>query len=129
MNQQNETASEDTSANDAIAADSGLVLTAVAQAKVRESIAADQDLAGKPLRVYVEGGGCSGFQYGFAFDQKRAGDQAFAMDGFEVVVDPQSLYYLKGSQVDYVEGWQGAGFTVSNPNSKGSCGCGESFHV
>ncbi|MGH7163459.1 MAG: HesB/IscA family protein [Planctomycetota bacterium] len=82
------------------------------------------------LRVKVVGGGCSGLSYQLAFDDgPKAGDEVFEHDGFRVFVDKKSLLYLNGSQLDYSEGLSGAGFRFSNPNVKGSCGCGESFHV
>ena len=79
------------------------------------------------LRIYVEGGGCSGFQYGFQFDSSRDGDRIFDFDGFRLLVDPFSNHYLGGAQVDYVDGLDGAGFRVQNPQATGSCGCGHSF--
>ena len=86
------------------------------------------DSAGKPLRIFVQGGGCSGFQYGFTFDEKRADDAVIQTGGIEVVVDPQSATYLKDAKVDYVEDFRGAGFSVTNPNATGGgCGCGKSF--
>jgi iron-sulfur cluster insertion protein len=85
------------------------------------------DSEGKPLRVFIQGGGCSGFQYGFTFDEKKEGDTVIEQDGVTVLVDPQSVSYLKGSTVNYVEDFRGAGFSVENPNSTGGCGCGKSF--
>lgn len=87
----------------------------------------DDDNKGKALRVYVEGGGCAGFQYGLAFDDKRDTDDIMAHEGFEVVVDPMSLMYLEGSKIDFIEGLYGAGFKIVNPNATSSCGCGHSF--
>ena len=82
------------------------------------------------LRVYVQGGGCSGFQYGFEFDENiNEGDEAFVTDGVTLVVDPMSLQYLEGAEVDYTEGLQGAQFIVRNPNATTTCGCGSSFSV
>ena len=85
------------------------------------------DSQNKPLRVFIQGGGCSGFQYGFTFDEKRDDDLVLEQGGIMVVVDPQSQSYLKNSTVDYVEDFRGAGFSVTNPNSTGGCGCGKSF--
>lgn len=82
------------------------------------------------LRVYVTGGGCSGFQYGFSFDDELADDDTqIKKGGIVVVVDPMSYPYLVGSKVDYVEGLQGSKFTVQNPNATSTCGCGESFSI
>jgi iron-sulfur cluster assembly protein len=81
------------------------------------------------LRVAVRGGGCSGFQYALAFDQAKADDHVFTVDGVSVVVDKVSMQFVFGSEVDYVEGLQGAGFQVNNPNVVAACGCGSSFQV
>ena len=83
----------------------------------------------KEFRVYVQGGGCSGFSYGFMFDEMRDGDKVVQAGGVVCLVDPQSMMFLKGSTVDFLEGLTGAGFTVKNPNATGSCGCGSSFSV
>lgn len=79
------------------------------------------------LRVRVVGGGCSGFQYQLAFDAPKPGDQVFEQGEVKVVVDPKSFLYLAGTEIDYVDGLSGAGFTLKNPNTKGTCGCGSSF--
>ncbi|WP_438951713.1 iron-sulfur cluster insertion protein ErpA [Porticoccus sp.] len=82
------------------------------------------------LRVFVTGGGCSGFQYGFSFDEVMAEDDTLvSKDGIAVVVDPLSFQYLSGSTVDYEEGLQGSRFTITNPNATTTCGCGSSFSV
>ncbi len=82
------------------------------------------------LRVYITGGGCSGFQYGFTFDEKvNEGDMTIENSGVTLVVDPMSLQYLMGGQVDYTEGLEGARFFVDNPNATTTCGCGASFSV
>ena len=82
------------------------------------------------LRVYVTGGGCSGFQYGFTFDEKvNEGDTTIDKDQVTLVVDPMSLQYLMGGMVDYTEGLEGARFFVNNPNATTTCGCGASFSV
>ncbi|WP_341501969.1 iron-sulfur cluster insertion protein ErpA [Gallaecimonas sp. GXIMD4217] len=82
------------------------------------------------LRVYVTGGGCSGFQYGFTFDEKtNEGDTLIEKEGVTLVVDPMSLQYLVGGEVDYTEGLQGSRFIVNNPNASTTCGCGSSFSV
>ena len=98
--------------------------------KIREFLAtqgAEGTEAG--LRVGVRGGGCSGFQYALAFDQKRDGDEVFEYAGLKVYVDQPSLPYVRGSVIDYVESLQGAGFQVNNPNVVAACGCGSSFRV
>jgi iron-sulfur cluster assembly accessory protein len=80
--------------------------------------------------VAIEGGGCSGFQYGLGFDRgAQEGDHAFEVEGVQVVVDPHSAPYLKGSTVDYLETIQESGFKIDNPNAVASCGCGHSFQV
>ena len=82
------------------------------------------------LRVFITGGGCSGFQYGFTFDELAADDDTFIeKDGVTVLVDPMSFQYLAGSQVDYTEGLEGSRFVVNNPNATTTCGCGASFSV
>lgn len=101
-------------------------LTDAAVAKVTEIIE-QENQSGKALRIYVEGGGCSGFQYGFQFDDARDGDEVVEFPGFKLLIDPFSMNYLQNSQVDYADGLYGAGFKISNPNASGSCGCGHSF--
>ena len=81
------------------------------------------------LRVGVKGGGCSGFQYQLAFDERRDDDIVFEDHGLQLLVDPQSLSYVDGSQIDYVDSLTGAGFKVVNPNVVAACGCGSSFRV
>ena len=98
--------------------------------KVREFLASQESLAPTAgLRVGVRGGGCSGFQYMLAFDEQRDGDTVFEDKGIRLLVDEPSLAYVRGSIVDYVEGLQGAGFKVENPNVVAACGCGSSFRV
>ena len=104
-----------------------LSMTDAAVEKVKQFAKTTPDSEGKPLRIFVHGGGCSGFQYGFQFDEKHEGDNVLEFDGIEVVVDPQSATYLHDSTVDYVEDFRGAGFSVTNPQSTGGCGCGKSF--
>ena len=105
-----------------------LTLTPFAVRKVKEFRAEKQE--DKPLRIFVQPGGCSGFEYGFSFDAQRDGDELVEFDGLEVVVDPSSQVYLKGAEVDYVETTLQAGFVVSaNPNEQSRCGCGQSFSV
>ncbi len=82
------------------------------------------------LRVYITGGGCSGFSYGFTFDEEyKEGDSGVEKDGVELVVDPMSYQYLIGATVDYLEDLQGSRFIIHNPNAKTTCGCGSSFSV
>lgn len=93
-----------------------------------KTLGKDQDANGKPLRVYVEAGGCSGMEYGIAFDDKKADDEVVQQDGVEVVIDPMSANFLKGSVIDYIDSLQGSGFQIKNPNVHSSCGCGKSFN-
>lgn len=107
--------------------DAPLLFTQAAAGKVRELILEEGNAALK-LRVYIQGGGCSGFQYGFEFDEQQAEDDlAISTDGVTLLVDPLSLQYLMGAQVDYSEGLRGAQFVIRNPNAKSTCGCGSSF--
>ncbi len=109
--------------------DSPLQFTQAAAAKVRELVREEGNEALK-LRVYIQGGGCSGFQYGFEFDEQQADDDlAVQTDGVTLLVDPLSLQYLMGAQVDYSESLHGAQFVIRNPNAKSTCGCGSSFTV
>ena len=86
--------------------------------------------SGLRLRVYITGGGCSGFSYGFTFDENlKEGDSGVYNQGVQLVIDPMSYQYLMGSTVDYLEDLQGARFIVSNPNAKTTCGCGSSFSI
>jgi iron-sulfur cluster assembly accessory protein len=104
-------------------------LTEVAVNKVKEAIAGQDDtFAG--IRVAVIGGGCSGFQYTMNLERdEQQGDQIVELDGLKVFVDEQSMLYLDGTEIDYVETVQGAGFKFNNPNVTGTCGCGESFQA
>ncbi len=104
-----------------------VALTERAASKIRAFAESKPEAAGKRFRVYLEGGGCSGFQYGFRFDDRREDDLVIPSHGVEVMVDPASLVHLKGSVVDYKEDLMGSGFVVQNPNAKSSCGCGQSF--
>jgi iron-sulfur cluster insertion protein len=106
-----------------------LQFTSAAAHKVRELIAEEGNPQLK-LRVYISGGGCSGFQYGFSFDEERAEDDlAVEREGVTLVVDPLSLQYLTGAEIDYSESLTGAQFVIRNPNAKTTCGCGSSFTV
>jgi iron-sulfur cluster assembly accessory protein len=104
-----------------------ITLTDAAVSRIKGIIQETPDASGKVLRLFVEGGGCAGFQYGFAFDDKKEGDSVTAHDGFELAIDPASLNYLNGTSIDYVESLEGAGFKIENPNASGGCGCGKSF--
>jgi iron-sulfur cluster insertion protein len=107
--------------------DRPLAFTTAAAAKVRQLIEEEGNGALK-LRVYIQGGGCSGFQYGFEFDEEKAEDDlAVETDGVTLLVDPLSLQYLMGAEVDYSESLHGAQFVIRNPNAKTTCGCGSSF--
>ena len=105
-----------------------LLFTSSAAGKVAELIAEE----GNPnlkLRVFISGGGCSGFQYGLAFDDAHDDDTTLNFGEIKVLIDPMSADKVKGANVNYVETLQGAGFKISNPNAKTSCGCGSSFEV
>ncbi len=106
-----------------------LVFTDAAARKVSELID-EEDNPDLILRVFVAGGGCSGFQYGFTFDEKiEEGDSSVENQGVTLVVDPMSVQYLMGAEVDYKEDLQGAQFIIRNPNASTTCGCGSSFTV
>lgn len=105
-------------------------VTVSERAALRISEILRQEPAGTMLRVSVEGGGCSGFQYGLGFDRgAQEGDHEFECEGVKVVVDPFSAPYLSGATVDYLETIQESGFKIDNPNAVSSCGCGHSFQV
>lgn len=108
----------------------GITLSDIGAQKAREYLEAqeaDGTVAG--LRVGVKGGGCSGFQYQLAFDEQRENDILFEDKGLRLLVDPQHLPYVDGSEIDFVDSLQGAGFQVNNPNVVAACGCGSSFQV
>ena len=105
-----------------------VTITAAAAAKIRALMEQETDVS--VLRVAIEGGGCSGFQYGLGFDHgAQEGDHEFEFEGVRVVVDPFSAPYLMGATVDYLETIQESGFKIDNPNAVSSCGCGHSFQV
>ena len=106
----------------------GLSISPRAASKLKELLAAEKkDPALVGLRLGVQGGGCSGLTYLMEFDAKRETDRVFSLDGVSVFVDPKSILYMSGSILDYNEGLMGSGFSIKNPNVKGSCGCGHSF--
>jgi len=104
-------------------------VTETAANKIHELLAEEQK-EGCGLRVFVQGGGCSGFQYGLMIDENTGfGDQVFESNGVRLLVDPISIRYLKGAEVDFVDTVTGGGFTIKNPNAVSTCGCGSSFSV
>lgn len=108
---------------------SSIQVTQSAARKVKALIDEEENPTLK-LRVYITGGGCAGFSYGFSFDEDaKEEDTVIVKDGITVLVDPMSFQYLAGSQVDYKEGLQGAQFVINNPNATTTCGCGSSFSV
>lgn len=109
--------------------EASIIFTDAAARKVRELILEEANPQLK-LRVYISGGGCSGFQYGFTFDEDiEDGDLEIANQGVTMLVDPMSLQYLEGAEVDYSETLQGAQFVIRNPNAQTTCGCGSSFSM
>jgi iron-sulfur cluster insertion protein len=102
-------------------------LTPRAAARVRVLQSEQGAGEGRLLRVFVESGGCSGFQYGMSFDVPKADDQVLVSEGVSFLMDPTSLAYLSGSSVDFDDGLQGKGFEIRNPNAQSTCGCGKSF--
>ena len=112
----------------AVTTPSVILVTEAAATKIKELLV-EEGKADSGLRVFVQGGGCSGFQYGLMIEENGAGvgDQLFESNGVKLLVDPVSLSYLKGAEVDFVETITGGGFTIKNPNVKSTCGCGSSF--
>jgi iron-sulfur cluster assembly protein len=109
--------------------ESAVSLTDGAAAKIKDLVAQRDNSDESALRVAVRGGGCSGFQYALALDKPKAEDHVFEHNGVSVIVDKVSMQFVFGSQVDFVDGLQGAGFVVNNPNVVAACGCGSSFQV
>ena len=106
-----------------------LIFSDAAANKVKE-LMVDEENPDLKLRVYITGGGCSGFQYGFTFDENiEEGDATVEKNGVTLVVDPMSGQYLLGAEIDYVEGVEGEQFVIRNPNANTTCGCGSSFSV
>jgi iron-sulfur cluster assembly accessory protein len=108
--------------------EAAIKITDVAAGKLKELLASQAD-TDQALRVAVRGGGCSGFQYALALDAQKDDDHVYEHNGVKVLVDKVSMQFVFGSEVDYVEGLQGAGFAVNNPNVVAACGCGSSFQV
>jgi len=110
--------------------DTLITLTPVAATKIRELMAEEPDAETTVLRVAIQGGGCSGFQYGLGFDSGPAeGDLELSLEGIPVVVDPFSAPYLRGASIDFLNTITESGFKIENPNAVSSCGCGHSFQV
>jgi iron-sulfur cluster assembly accessory protein len=109
--------------------EAAVTLTDGAATKIRELVNARANPDESALRVAVRGGGCSGFQYALALDQAKDDDHVFEHNGVAVIVDKVTMQFVFGSEVDYVDGLQGAGFVVNNPNVVAACGCGSSFQV
>src|ERR687898_628256 len=104
-------------------------VSSAAASKITELLAEEQK-QDSGLRVFVQGGGCSGFQYGLMIEENGGdADQVFESNGVKLYVDPVSVSYLKGAEVDFVETVTGGGFTIKNPNAVSTCGCGQSFNV
>lgn len=126
MNEVQETTPQETSS---AGEDNPLIFTDSAASKVRELIAEENNEA-LMLRVFISGGGCSGFQYGFTFDENvDDGDTVVEKGGVKLLIDPMSFMYLTGAEIDYTEGLEGAQFVIRNPNATTTCGCGSSFSV
>ena len=106
---------------------SNIILTESAASHISEMLVDDTTNTGKSLRVYVEGGGCSGLQYGMVFDETRDDDVVSEYFGVKVLTDKFSANYLSGCVIDYSDELIGGGFKINNPNAESSCGCGKSF--
>jgi iron-sulfur cluster insertion protein len=104
-------------------------VSTTAASKINELLV-EEGKSGSGLRVFVQGGGCSGFQYGLMIEENGgSGDQVFESNGIKLFIDPVSISYLKGAEVDFVDTVTGGGFTIKNPNATSTCGCGSSFNV
>lgn len=107
-----------------------VTVTENAAAKIRELLSQEPDDDVSVLRIAIQGGGCSGFQYALGFDHgAQDGDNEIESNGVKVVIDPFSAPYLAGSEIDYVDALMGAGFAINNPNVQAACGCGSSFQA
>ena len=104
-----------------------ITVTEQAVAKIQDILAEENNPELK-LRVFVQGGGCSGFQYGMSFDETKPDDTVIESEGVPMLLDPASLAYLSGSQIDFDDGLHGKGFDIKNPNAQSTCGCGKSFN-
>lgn len=104
-----------------------ITLSPRAASQVR-TLSRDLNAPDKRLRIFIQSGGCSGFEYGMSFDEPKADDATFESEGVSVLVDPASLAYLDGSHIDFDDGLQGKGFEIKNPNAQSTCGCGKSFN-
>jgi iron-sulfur cluster assembly accessory protein len=101
-----------------------------AAANAVQELMTKRDLTGYGLRIFISGGGCSGFQYGLALeDNIRESDMAYEVNGVKIVIDEVSINYLRGAQIDYVDELMGSGFKITNPNAQSTCGCGQSFRT
>jgi len=106
-----------------------ILVSTAAAAKINELLA-EEGKTGSGLRVFVQGGGCSGFQYGLMIEESGGvGDQVYESNGVKLFVDPISISYLRGAEVDFVDTVTGGGFTIKNPNASSTCGCGQSFNM
>jgi len=115
--------------DDVVEEKSIITLTPLAAETVKR-LMAEKELTDHGLRVFVAGGGCSGMQYGMAFEENpQANDEVIELNGVRVIVDPTSLGYLQGVTIDYVDNLMGGGFRIENPNAVSSCGCGQSFRT
>src|ERR1700741_1405716 len=103
-----------------------ITLTPRAAKQVR-TMQSEMNAPAKRLRVFVESGGCSGFQYGMSFDEPKPDDAQLESEGVAIVIDPASLEYMKGSSIDFDDGLHGKGFEIKNPQAQSTCGCGKSF--
>jgi iron-sulfur cluster insertion protein len=104
-------------------------ITEDAYARVKDIMSEDPKLAGAALRVFVQGGGCSGMEYGFTFDEEANDDDfTFEQNGVRVLIDSMSMTYLTGARIDYKDDISGSRFVIDNPNAQTSCGCGSSFN-
>jgi iron-sulfur cluster assembly accessory protein len=113
-----------------VESDAMVTLTESAASKIKQLLAEDPEEDVQVLRVAIQGGGCSGFQYALGFDRgAQDGDNEVEMHGVTVVIDPFSAPYLTGSEIDYVDALMGAGFAINNPNVQAACGCGSSFQA
>ena len=107
-----------------------LVNITPAAAMAVQELMSKRELTGYGLRIFISGGGCSGFQYGLALeDNVRESDTAYQMNGVQIVIDEVSINYLRGAQIDYVDELMGSGFKITNPNAVSTCGCGQSFRT